>query len=708
MRGLKKSLSVFMAVLCLFGLLGVSSFTEAFAADRTEKGEIGGYIYEAWSKNGKGTLSFKNTADNGFTADWDKVENAAAIKGISFEDPDDLTDASQLRDYTVTYDVDINYMNGNSYAGACGSMDSPQAEFLIVDSWGSKRPTGNGTSLGTIRSNGVTYDIYGYPDLNKTLLTGETVYKYLSVSRENLAKKTDDTCNVKNSINICEHFKAWSSLGLSLGYMRNVSFGIEAFGSSGSASVNSLECGGRISDVAAFGPEIKYKKHSPAEPDAYGRTVYIDFETDRDDVGTATKYCSAEYDTDHSYSGERSFRLSSSGRSSRSFYYEIDPYDFRSHELWVGAKVFQNSGKDVVFTLSYIDSAGDITEQSYGWTIYEKTIRSGKWTDIEISPFVFYFSKLEKCGLKISVSEPTDFWVDDLYIIDSVNKDDAALLDDVRGDLNGDGVINVFDVLVCRETLLDPENMIISKKGDVNGDYRTDTSDLVLLTQFILRKKTALPDAGTDAEYYGGDYAGNINGSYFHVHGQKMNSEDVRTVVREDGSFAAEWHDIRAFYIEKTSEIKDSSDLKLKYSADMKTVESESDKVDGKLEFSVNAVFKKGNSDLNVYMYEGYDTKYGYSNIIFLGGSNDFDTIELGGEEYYIYKERSRNSYYVWLYRKNSPLACDEEFHIENDVDLSKILKYAEMEDYVLSGCRINVDTDITAGYVAFSGMTLY
>lgn len=707
-KELKKSVSVLMAALCLAGASGITSFTDVSAADYVEKGEIGGYYFESWCKNGTGTVDYINKEKNGFTACWNNVENAVVYKGKTFDDTRDLVYASQLKDYTVAYDIDVDYNGGNAYAGAYGSMASPLAEFFIVDSWGSRKPTGNSSSLGSFVSNGITYDIYCNPDMTQTLLAGETVYRYFSVARKNLAENTSGKSNVKDTINISDHFKAWSDAGLDLGYMCNVSFGVEALRCSGSICVNSLKCDGTISDEAAFGPEIKYSRHDPVEPDRYGRTVYIDFETDSDDVGTASKRCTADYDSRRSYSGGRSFRLSAGGTNARSFYYEIDPYDFRSHELWAGAKVLQDSGKDVVFTLSFINYSGELTDYHYTRNIYEKTIRSGKWTDLELSPFVFYFSKLEKCGLKITVSEPVDFWVDDLYIIDSEDKDNAEILRTARGDLNNDGVIDTFDVLVCREALLDPENMIISKKGDVNGDYRTDVSDLVLLTQFMLNKKTSFPDTGIAAEYYGGDYAGTINGSYFHVNGQKLNSEDVRTVVREDGSFAAEWHDTRSFYIERTAEIRDSSNMGLRYSADMKTVAPEDDRESCKLEFTVNAVFKKGSSDLNVYMYEGYESRYGYNNMIFLNGKNDFDTIKLGGKEYYIYKERSHNSYYVWLYRKDSPLGCGTEFHIENDVDLSRILEYAEMEDYVLSGCRVNVDTDIKAGYVSFSGMSLY
>ncbi|WP_437971208.1 glycoside hydrolase family 11 protein [Sorangium sp. So ce260] len=174
-----------------------------------------GLTYEYWKDRGDGCLV--NKAD-GFSVNWSNINNLLGRKGVR----------PGGKDHVVTYEADYR-PNGNSYLGVYGWTTSPLIEYYIIDSWGNWRPPGGEGFVGTVESDGGTYDIYKTQRVNQPSIEGTaTFYQFWSVRKE---KRTSGTITVAN------HFDAWGRQGLTLGNFYEVSLVVEGYQSSGSADV---------------------------------------------------------------------------------------------------------------------------------------------------------------------------------------------------------------------------------------------------------------------------------------------------------------------------------------------------------------------------------------------------------------------------------------------------------------------------------------
>ncbi len=194
----------------------VSTCTEAegeVCANQT--GTHCGYTFEYWKDQGTGCLT--NTAD-GFSVEWNNINNLLGRKGVR---PGSAANV-------VTYSADYK-PNGNSYLCVYGWTKGPLIEYYIVDSWGTWRPPGGEGHMGTVESDGGTYDIYRTQRVNQPSIEGNTTfYQYWSVRTE---KRTSGTITVGN------HFAKWEELGMDMGAMYEVSMTVEGYQSSGTADV---------------------------------------------------------------------------------------------------------------------------------------------------------------------------------------------------------------------------------------------------------------------------------------------------------------------------------------------------------------------------------------------------------------------------------------------------------------------------------------
>ncbi len=172
------------------------------------------YTYENWVGSGNATLTLKS---DGFSVNWTGSTQFVGRKGIRPGSGDIVTQ------YNASFSP-----SGNGYLCLYGWTTEPLVEYYVLESWGSYKPPG-GSPLGTVNSDGGTYDIYKSMRNNEPSIIGTATFpQYWSVRQQ---KRTSGTITLSN------HIAAWASKGMPMGDFYEVSMTVEGYQSSGNADV---------------------------------------------------------------------------------------------------------------------------------------------------------------------------------------------------------------------------------------------------------------------------------------------------------------------------------------------------------------------------------------------------------------------------------------------------------------------------------------
>jgi len=173
--------------------------------------------YSSFWNAGGGTVNYNQGSGCSYSVNWNNCNNFVAGKGWNPGSAQNIT-------YSGSFST-----SGNAYLSVYGWTTNPLVEYYIMDSYGDYSPGQQASHVGTVDSDGGTYDIYTDTRNNAPSILGTSTFnQYFSIRQ---------THRVGGTINTANHFNAWKSHNLNMGSYNYQILATEGYQSTGSSSI---------------------------------------------------------------------------------------------------------------------------------------------------------------------------------------------------------------------------------------------------------------------------------------------------------------------------------------------------------------------------------------------------------------------------------------------------------------------------------------
>jgi endo-1,4-beta-xylanase len=194
---------------------GVARAATQICSNQT--GTNGGMYYQMYTA-GTGSACITLNSPSSYSTTWSGIGDFVA--GVGWN-----PGTTSAKSFTAS----MSASGGTSLVSLYGWSTSPLVEYYVMEDYVGSPPTA-GTFMGTVTSDGGTYDIYEHQQVNQPSIQGTTTFEqYLAIRT---SPTTSGTITFQNFVS------AWASHGMNLGTMNYQIMATESFGGgSGNSSV---------------------------------------------------------------------------------------------------------------------------------------------------------------------------------------------------------------------------------------------------------------------------------------------------------------------------------------------------------------------------------------------------------------------------------------------------------------------------------------
>jgi peptidoglycan/xylan/chitin deacetylase (PgdA/CDA1 family) len=434
-----------------------------------------GYSYELWIDNTGGSGNMTLNDEGAFDTEWNcscSRGNFLARRGMDFGEKDKATSIGTITlDYAASYSQTGQYNGGgNSRLCVYGWMSDPLAEYYIIEDWINwcPGPDPSVCPAKTVTIDDAEYDIFWIWHEGPTIKSSYDRFKqYFSI------RKTKRT---SGKITVSEHFKAWENAGMEIGKLYEVALNVEGWQSSGKANVtkNVVTVGGS--------PVIV----DPPTPTPTGYLMKDSFEngvgnwTSRGGT-TITSSSTGASGKGVSVTGRTSSWNGVSTNLSTSTYKPGTAYSF-------SVMAMQNAASSDTMKLTLQYNLNGTANYS---NIAEVKASKGEWVQLANTSYTIPSGASDLVLYVEADSTSNSFFIDEATIAAKGTKIAPAgsAADVLLGDVNCDGVVNMYDLVALKQSLRGANTFIRNEAADLNKDSKIDDSDAELIREIVLYKK---------------------------------------------------------------------------------------------------------------------------------------------------------------------------------------------------------------------------